>query len=573
MPRNVDYWYTLYGPGRMLVNDPNRVDDKPPQLSEEELKKIQKKQAKRKEKAILEDKNCIRRLMKDIKELAMCAGDFPNVSAAPLEDNIFLWHANVTAPDGHLKGLCVHLQLEFPSSYPRNPPKVKCLTPIRHPNVFGRYICLTMLLKRKYNDDKNEGWTGAYTVASILLQLQSFLFSDHVAQDINDRNGNSIIKKNYVQSCTSKDMLFNFECKRCRHTGRKPFPPIGFKTVHFFQDEEKRLGNEFDEWQRICPKKDRIEHKQARAAAKEKWVAERVARKATKCVEIQEQDPPFPKKVAHLLVEFLDPYEILMVAMLYPTWDTVNEKYNLREKYESSCFFTKLDFQEAALGYGVRVQYDPFKQKEIRQLSSDLDLISWHAWKQLKHRISAWGNDCDLYIPLVLNESHMHNSSKLMWTQLRKLASVSAGDDDHDERILDALCALMNSMVVGMLKIEGEVRMWHSEKALQGYCRFHQLLLQICKECPEIRELAESKVENFIKNPRARHKKGGTPDLGRLLVMLSVSDKYGWDDIRRPFFRRSHRSTGKVEHNGLPNPSIRCRYPELWRLVSRDEAS
>jgi len=539
MPRNVDYWYELYGPGRMLIDNPDGADAPVRQISEEEKLKKQKKLAKRKEKDVLEDKNCIRRLMKDIKELAMCAGDFPNVSAAPLEDNIYLWHANVTAPDGKLKGLCVHLEIQFPSSYPRNPPKIKCLTPIRHPNVFGRYICLTMLLKRKYNDDPHEGWTGAYTVASILLQLQSFLFSDHVTQDINDYNGRAYVKKNYVQD-TSIASLANFQCKRCRHTGIRPFPPIGFKLDHEFQSPEERFSREWEVYQETCPKNEFIHHKQARRAAKREFICRRIEEEKVQTAKKSERElnstAAFPKKCSHILVEYLDPYEILMVAMLYPTWDTVNEKYNLQEKFESSCFFTKLDYREAALGYGVRVQYDPFKQKEIRQLSSDLDLISWHAWKKLKHRISAWGNECDLYIPLVLNDSHMRNSKQLMWTQLRKLASVSAGDDDHDERILDALCALMNSMVVGMLKIEGEVRMWHSEKALQGYCRFHQLLLHVCNDCPEIRQLAESKVENFIKNPRARHKKGGTPDLGRLLVMLSVSDKYGWDDIRKPFF-------------------------------------
>jgi len=99
MPRNVDYWYELYGPGRMLVDNPNGSDAPVRQISEGEKLKKQKKLAKRKEKDVLEDKNCIRRLMKDIKELAMCAGDFPNVSAAPLEDNIYLWHANVTAPE------------------------------------------------------------------------------------------------------------------------------------------------------------------------------------------------------------------------------------------------------------------------------------------------------------------------------------------------------------------------------------------------------------------------------------------------------------------------------------------
>merc|ERR550534_2068973 len=99
MVRNVDYWYQQYGPGRMLVDNITE----PSAEKKEQTEAAKKKKTKKYEKKILEDKNCIRRLMKDIKELAMCSGDFPNVSAAPLEDNIYLWHANVTAPDGPLK--------------------------------------------------------------------------------------------------------------------------------------------------------------------------------------------------------------------------------------------------------------------------------------------------------------------------------------------------------------------------------------------------------------------------------------------------------------------------------------
>jgi ubiquitin-protein ligase len=536
MPRNVDYWYTLYAGARMVENKPGKK-----QLSEADRKKLEKKRQKKYELSILKDKNCIRRLMKDIKELAMCAGEFPNVSAAPLEDNIYLWHANVTAPDGPLQGLCVHMEFQFPTTYPRDPPRVKVLTPISHPNVFGSYICLTMLRKRsKYNKNDKDGWTGAYTVASILLQLQSFLFSENVPQETYDYRtcqDTTTMRENYIQY-TANHKLSQFTCKRCCHTGKRPHPPIGFKCTHVFGNVEEQFAAQFEERQRKCKKSEKIEHKQRRKAAKEQFIAEKMAQHEEQrlVVAIEKSKCSFPSKLGPVLMEFLDPYEILMVGILYPTWNKVDEKYNLRDKYESSCFFTKLNYKEAALGYGVRVEYDLFKPKEIRQLASDLDLISWHAWKKLKYRLSAWGNEEDLYIPLVLNHSHYKNSSKLMWQQLRKLASVSAGDEDHNERILDAICALMNSMVVGMLKIEGEVRMHHSEKALQGYCRFHQLLLQVCKEEPAIRELAESKVEQFIKNPRARHKKGGTPDLGRLLVMLSVSDKYGWDDIKRPFF-------------------------------------
>lgn len=43
-----------------------------------------------------------------------------------------------------------------------------------HPNVFGRTLCLDMLQAR--NANQATGWTSAYSVLSIVVQLQSFLF-------------------------------------------------------------------------------------------------------------------------------------------------------------------------------------------------------------------------------------------------------------------------------------------------------------------------------------------------------------------------------------------------------------
>lgn len=508
----------------MIVHEENK--------EKKTTEKDKKKKEKKRNKEYTEEVACIKRIMKDLRELTQCAGDFPNISACPLEENIFLWHANVTAPDGPLKGLCVHFEIQLPSTYPRNPPKIKVLSNIRHPNVFGNWLCLSMLRKRKYTEDvPHEAWSGAYTIASILLQLQSFLFSENVPQD----HGGA--QQNYVQF-TSPKSLRNFKCKRCGHTGMKPCPPLNMKQDHDFTCKEAKLA---DIWERDQENKKTVWYRPGlRAETKRAWVQEQLSsekRRKKRLLSASNINAlVFPgKEVANVLGEFLDPYEIMMLTFLYPAWELLKDQYSCQERYESSCFYTKMNYEEAALGVGVKVMYDPFKPKEIRQLSSDLDLISWHAWSKLKARISAWGNECDLYIPMVLNHTHMKNAGPLMWRQLRKLAVVEASDEDHDARILDAICALMNSMVVGLLKTEGEVRMHHSEKALQGYCRFHQLLLQVCHERPGIRALAEKNVEQFIKNPRARHKKQ-TPDLGRLLVMLSVSEKYGWEDIKTAFF-------------------------------------
>jgi len=59
----------------------------------------------------------------------------------------------------------------FPLEYPVKAPSITLFTDIPHPNVFGKNLCLDMLGNEGYGK-----WIPAYTVESILIQLQSFLF-------------------------------------------------------------------------------------------------------------------------------------------------------------------------------------------------------------------------------------------------------------------------------------------------------------------------------------------------------------------------------------------------------------
>ena len=67
-------------------------------------------------------------------------------------------------------------------------------TGIPHPNVFEEYnydswtpivdrywVCLNML--RDPDQGKYSGWTSAYSVQSILVQLQTFLMAENIPQD------------------------------------------------------------------------------------------------------------------------------------------------------------------------------------------------------------------------------------------------------------------------------------------------------------------------------------------------------------------------------------------------------
>lgn len=132
------------------------------------------------------------------------------------------WHCNVCPTSGLYRDIPIHVKLSFNEFYPHKPPSLEFLMEnFPHPNVFGRYICLNML-RDPEECGSYSGWTSAYSVQSILLQLQSFLFAENIPQDYgNDKE--STTNKGVVAS--TKERAMRATCS-CGHTGKNPKPPL-----------------------------------------------------------------------------------------------------------------------------------------------------------------------------------------------------------------------------------------------------------------------------------------------------------------------------------------------------------
>lgn len=103
------------------------------------------------------------------KELSHIQEDPPgNVSAGPVDDNLFHWNATIIGPAGTpYEGGIFHVAMKFPNEYPFRPPKVTFDTKIYHPNINRKGdICLDIL---------RDKWSAALTVRTVLLSICSLL--------------------------------------------------------------------------------------------------------------------------------------------------------------------------------------------------------------------------------------------------------------------------------------------------------------------------------------------------------------------------------------------------------------
>lgn len=111
-----------------------------------------------------------RRLMKDLTILSKST---EKVYVKPLEDDILTWAGYIVGPDDTIfEGGLFSLVLIFDESYPFNPPSVKFISKIFHPNVYPNGDLCLDILKSK--------WSPTYDVLAILLSIQSLLNDPNV---------------------------------------------------------------------------------------------------------------------------------------------------------------------------------------------------------------------------------------------------------------------------------------------------------------------------------------------------------------------------------------------------------
>jgi ubiquitin-protein ligase len=118
-------------------------------------------------------------LMQELK--ALSTGDRDDGFSAGLNgDDLFNWSVCIMGPEGSLyEGGIFQASLQFPHSYPDNPPVMRFITPIFHPNIWpdGK-VCISILHPPGEDplnpqEQASERWLPIHNVFSICMSVST----------------------------------------------------------------------------------------------------------------------------------------------------------------------------------------------------------------------------------------------------------------------------------------------------------------------------------------------------------------------------------------------------------------
>ena len=180
----------------------------------------------------------LKRIANDMKEITK--SPLEGIGIASIDNDPLKFVINMELLCGPYKGYKVQLLMTMSENYPINPPKI-LIYPNQeignhyHHHIFGTnyanayyYRFCIDFLENEFGMDTNEeysGWNPAYTISSILIQVQNFI-SDPDMPHIPDKTKIDKLMK----SMDTYQRPFYDGQKQVIHTWKNPFPKMYYST-------------------------------------------------------------------------------------------------------------------------------------------------------------------------------------------------------------------------------------------------------------------------------------------------------------------------------------------------------
>ncbi|QDS68299.1 hypothetical protein FKW77_010663 [Venturia effusa] len=410
----------------------------------------------------------VRRLA-DIKEIIN--NPYPGIELRIQEDNISELCLILTPPQDKP----LHLKVLLGPDYPLSPPKVTIQTPIEHPNIFDKHICASIL-----ND--GEGYTPAYTLKGIAIQLLSFFASDSIEQDYGAIFNRSDYSK-YSDHGLRVDPTA-FACDDCGF-GKKGFgPELSLDAV---SDALPSAGV--------------------------------MVKAPLTC--------PIAGLGDDLLLEICEKLETEDLFRAASAWHPFRRMlHTITPIRNLTCFTLKKGFKDANLGVGVYVRSGC--------LQSEFDLVSYTAFSKLHVRQSIHGLFFMHWLPLPLSPAHWQRvGGSLLNNSLDSIRRYMTQSSPVTR--VQVLQTFMNDVVVRLSKAvsydplearrgltaQKSTLLHASEKAVESYISLFHLLVCMAYDDRTIVTAALGQLDRFLGGQKD---KSAVPNVGHLLISRLLVD-------------------------------------------------
>ena len=416
----------------------------------------------------------IKRISNDIKELQKCP--LEGIGMASIDNDPMKYVINMQLMMGPYEGYKLQLLMSIPDEYPIKPPKVliypgQRMNSYYHHHIYDNYegykmFCIN-LLDNQFHMDTNEehtGWNPAYTISTILLQIQNFISDPDLPPF--DMPEKSQIKLLMESMDGYKRTFTDEEGNQVIHTWKEPYPKMYFMSTKMEVEEGGK--NEKNE-------------KNAENAENERKM-QKIKENLT-CYMLRDN--------------YIDNPNILLG---YPIIRRASE-YG-KDKIEIYPIPELLSFEA-------------YKIQTGNGQNNGNALIGAYYNQQVKAANNEYYNN---WLPIYVDENHFQKNKE---TILNSLKAIKNESEFKPEQIFDILPIILNKMIIGMFNGKSVI------SSAFITCYFHYILLfkRLCQEYKEEYETYVNKKISLITMNDFEVNKKIIPDIGDFFMLIFLSNK------------------------------------------------
>jgi len=453
-----------------------------------------------------------RRLLSDLKRLE--EEPLPLASARPCGDeDLSLWHGviGVEMDVTHLDRVTVplHFLIDFPGNYPQSAPNIGFSFDFEYRGGAqyvmpdGRLkgkkvICLDVLgnfqhVHTEWKHEVGTGWSPAYTVTTLLVQLQSVLcdLGSKMSQRERDVTYQSAVRFCEKNPSAVLELLDEDDIKERR--------------------EQRATACRLD---RICGGSETLAARARAFAATAGFAADAAKMKA----------------FLTLLSDVSSSAAGSEAGGSTRSGDTPRRPEVDRN---ICCFATGKLYTETMLGVGV--------SRERRNLGTAGELLSKEAYDG-GLRQSTNKSAFEFFLPVWINEAHSAGSPAWRDALMRSCLEIgramfeirSVDKAGEDSAVLEVYPRLINQMIVEMMKPDAGKS--EAIATFEALCNFWRTLRWLVDTRPTLRNRIGELLTNFVADEGFRHK-DKTPDLGMVLVLFTALQGHSGCPSREAFIK------------------------------------